>query len=75
MDFNKFREIVNDNKENMVYLYIYYVLKIEESLKKDIVNDEDKMKFLILLIENAYLYGEGRFDLAFICGGSNRLYR
>lgn len=68
MDFDKFKQVVNDNKENMTYLYIYYILTIEENLKQDIVNDELKMKLLILLIENTYLYGDKRFDLAFICG-------
>ncbi len=68
MDFEKFKQLVNDNKENMTYLYIYYILTIEENLKSNIVNDELKMKTLILLIENTYLYGDKRFDLAFICG-------
>lgn len=68
MNFEKFKEIINDNKENMTYLYIYYILTVEENLKQNIVNDELKMKLLILLIENTYLYGYKRFDLAFICG-------
>lgn len=68
MNFEKFKQLVNDNKENMTYLYIYYILTIEENLKSNIVNDELKMKALILLIENTYLYGDKRFDLAFICG-------
>lgn len=68
MNFDKFKQVVNDNKENMIYLYIYYILTIEENLKQNIVNDELKMKLLILLIENTYLYGDKRFDLAFICG-------
>lgn len=68
MKFEKFKQVVNDNKENMTYLYIYYNLTIEENLKSNIVNDEFKMKTLILLIENTYLYGDKRFDLAFICG-------
>lgn len=68
MNFEKFKQLVNDNKENMIYLYIYYILTIEENLKSNIVDDELKMKTLILLIENTYLYGDKRFDLAFICG-------
>lgn len=68
MNFEKFKQIVNDNKDNMRYLYIYYILTIEENLKEDIINDDLKMKLLILLIENTYLYGDKRFDLAFICG-------
>ena len=53
---------------DMTYLYIYYILTNEESLTNNILDDEKKMEFLILLIENTYLYGEKRFDLAFICG-------
>jgi hypothetical protein len=68
MNFEKFKQIINDNKKDMTYIYIYYILTVEEELKADIVNDEQKMKFLILLIENTYLYGEKRFDLAFVCG-------
>lgn len=68
MNFDKFRQVVNDNKENMTYLYIYYILTIEENLKKEIVENDLKMKSLILLIENTYLYGTQKFDLAFICG-------
>lgn len=67
MNFEKFKQLVNDNKENMTYLYIYYVLTVEENLKADVVNDELKMKALMLLIENTYLYGDKKFDLAFIC--------
>lgn len=68
MNFEKFKQLVNDNKENMSYLYIYYILTIEENLNSNIVNDELKMKMLILLIEKTYLYGDKKFDLAFICG-------
>lgn len=68
MNMDKFKQVINDNKEDMTYLYIYYILTIEENLKQNIVDDELKMKSLILLIENTYLYGDKRFDLAFICG-------
>ena len=43
MNFDKFRQVVNDNKENMTYLYIYYILTIEENLKKEIVENDLKI--------------------------------
>ncbi len=68
MDISKLKKVIQDNKDDMTYLYIYYILTNEESLTNNILDDEKKMEFLILLIENTYLYGEKRFDLAFICG-------
>ena len=68
MDISKLKKVIQDNKDDMTYLYIYYILTNEESLTNNILDDEKKMEFLILLIENTDLYGEKRFDLAFICG-------
>ena len=67
MDFSKFNELVNEYQDNITYLYIYYILKLNESLPKNIINDETTMKMLILLIECTYLFGEKRFNLEFIC--------
>lgn len=67
MEFNKFKELSNEYKENITYLYIYYLLTSEEELPKNIIENELSMKMLILLIENTYLYGEKRYSLEFIC--------
>ena len=67
MNFKKFQETVKDYKEDITYLYIYYILTIKESLPQKIQTDETTLKMIILLIENTYLYANGNYDLAFIC--------
>lgn len=66
MEIKKFKKVVDEYKDDITSLYIYYILVNDEELSKEIIDDELKMKFLILLINNAYLYGEKVYPLEFI---------
>ena len=67
-DMNKIKEFVHDNSNYINYMYIYNILINEEKLSKEILKDDDKLTYLILLIENTYLKSMPKYDLAFICG-------
>ena len=68
MNLARIRKIVNENKDELRYSYIYDILVNEENLPQEIVDDDLKMRYLINLVENTYLNSEKPFDLAFICG-------
>ena len=49
MDLARIRKIVNENKDELRYSYIYDILVNEENLPQEIVDDDLKMRYLINL--------------------------
>ena len=72
MDFEKYDKIINENKYDMTFLYIYYNLKCNDNLQLDYINIESEhikkeLEKIMSLIYDAYMKDENHLDLGFIC--------
>lgn len=64
MNFNKYDDIINNNKYEMLFIYIYYSLKNHDDF--DSLTDNQK-ETLIEFIHYTYLKDNGYMDLGVIC--------
>ena len=64
MNFNKYDDIINNNKYEMLFIYIYYSLKNHDDF--DSLTDNQK-ETLIEFIHYTYLKDNGYMDLGIIC--------
>lgn len=72
MNFEKYNKIINDNKYDMLIMFIYYNLKCNENMQLGYVNIKSEniqkqLKTLISFIYNAYLKDEYHLDLGYMC--------
>lgn len=72
MDFEKYDKIINENKYDMTFLFIYYNLKVNDNLQLDYINIKSEnikkqINTLISIIYEAYMKDENHLDLGFIC--------
>ena len=64
MNFNKYDDIINNNKYEMLFIYIYYSLKDNDGFNSLTQNQKET---LIEFIHDTYLKDNGYMDLGIIC--------
>lgn len=72
MNFEKYNKIINDNKYEMVLMFIYYNLKVNKNMQLDYVNIKSEniqkqLNELINFIYTSYIKDETNLDLGYIC--------
>ncbi len=64
MNFKEYDEIIESHKFDIVFMYIYYNLQLNDEFKS--LNDEQK-KYIISFIHDTHLKDEHFTDLGLIC--------
>lgn len=64
MSFKEYDEIINKHKFDMVFLYIYYNLQLNDGFKS---LNEEQQKYIISFVHDTYLKDEHFIDLGLIC--------